>query len=124
MSTVKEVVKAVKAEPPAENAQDTSPIVKSTPTTDGSRGLVATAGNSLSPVSAMPFASANIWSRAPRQRKRNMTGICSRPLVMRFFRESRAFLLLSVRCIMSWSSPVIAITVNTPARNCFQKYSG
>ena len=44
------------------------------------------------------------------------------PLTTSPLRDSVAFLLASVRCIKSWSSPVMAITMNMPARNCFQKY--
>ena len=39
-----------------------------------------------------------------------------------FFCDSLKFLQARLRCIMSWSSPVIAITMKIPARNCFQKY--
>ena len=41
-----------------------------------------------------------------------------------FFWLSRKFLQLSVRCIISWSRPVVAITRKIPARNCFQKNVG
>ena len=59
---------------------------------------------------------------APSIRKSRMTKNCEIPLVIIFFCESRKFLQLRLRCIISWSSPFMAITVNTPARNCLKKY--
>ena len=38
-----------------------------------------------------------------------------------FFCESRGEAQLRLRCIMSWSSPVMAMRVKTPAQNIFQK---
>ena len=123
ISTVKEVVSAVSADPPAAKAQDTRPTTKNIPTTGGSHPPVATAGKRLSPVWDIPLASAKTYISTPRHRNRNITGICSKPPVIRFFWESFALRLAIVRCIRSWSSPVMATTVNIPERNCFQKYS-
>ena len=50
-----------------------------------------------------------------------MTNICMNELNIMFFCDSLKFLQLRVRCIRSWSRPVVAITMNTPAMNCFQK---
>ena len=41
-----------------------------------------------------------------------------------FFCESRKFLQDNDLCIISWSSPVIAIRVNIPPKNCLKKYCG
>ena len=49
MSTVKEVVSAVSAEPPAAKEQDTRPMMNIIPAITGSIPLVATAGNNSSP---------------------------------------------------------------------------
>ena len=43
------------------------------------------------------------------------------PLVIMFFCERRESAQAMVRCIRSWSRPVMAMAMNTPARNCFQK---
>ena len=51
-----------------------------------------------------------------------MTKNCEMTLVIMFFCESLKFLQLRLRCIMSWSSPVMAIMVKAPARNCLKKY--
>ena len=51
-----------------------------------------------------------------------MTKNCSTALVSRFFCDSRELRQLRLRCIMSWSSPFMAMVVNTPARNCLKKY--
>lgn len=50
-----------------------------------------------------------------------MTKNCEMTLVIMFFCESLKFLQLRLRCIMSWSSPVMAIMVKAPARNCLKK---
>ena len=38
------------------------------------------------------------------------------------FCASRSVLQVRFFCIMSWSSPVITTTMNTPLKNCFQKF--
>ena len=43
-------------------------------------------------------------------------------LVIIFFCESLKFLQLRLRCIISWSNPVMATMVNAPAKNCLKKY--
>ena len=43
---------------------------------------------------------------------------------MMFFCESFTLRHERERCIMSWSRPVIAISVNIPPKNCFRKYCG
>ena len=53
-----------------------------------------------------------------------MVTICRHTLTMRFFCESRTLLQARVRCIMSWSMPVVATTVNRPPTSCFQKNCG
>ena len=51
-----------------------------------------------------------------------MTKNCVMPPTMRFFWLWRVSLQARLRCIISWSRPLVAIAMNTPARNCFQKY--
>ena len=53
-----------------------------------------------------------------------MTTICRRLLSTRFFCESRMLRHARLRCIMSWSMPVIAMTMKKPPSSCFQKYCG
>ena len=50
-----------------------------------------------------------------------MTNIWLTAVSRMFFCESRGVAQLMLRCIMSWSSPVMAISNTTPARNIFQK---
>ena len=38
-----------------------------------------------------------------------------------FLRDCRASRQARLRCIMSWSRPVVAMAMKMPARNCFQK---
>ena len=51
-----------------------------------------------------------------------MTKNCTTPLTIMFFCDWRESRQARLRCIMSWSRPVMAIAMKTPATNCFQKY--
>ena len=53
-----------------------------------------------------------------------MTTICRRLLSTRFFCASRRLRQARLRCIMSWSMPVMAMTMKKPPSSCFQKYCG
>ena len=57
----------------------------------------------------------------PKTRNKPTTNTWVIPLTIRPFFDSFTFLLARVRCIKSWSRPVMAITMKIPARNCFQK---
>ena len=70
---------------------------------------------------AMPLAFTCMASKVPKIRNRAMTMTCRKTLTMRFLADSLAFLQARLRCIRSWSRPVVAMTMKMPAMNCFQK---
>lgn len=57
----------------------------------------------------------------PNARKSAITTDCNNTATMRFFCASPRERQLNVRCIISWSSPVIATTIKSPAKNCFRR---
>ena len=72
----------------------------------------------------MPFSSAKRNSSAPSARNSRFTTTNTALKLNMFFCASRMLRQLRFFCIMSWSRPVMAMAMNMPARNCFQKKRG
>ncbi len=94
------------------------------PTITGIASWVATRPNISSGFSGMaiPLRSMNSNSSVPSSKNSAITKNCIIPLTIMFFWLCLESLQARLRCIMSWSRPFVAIAMNTPAMNCFQKY--
>ena len=124
MSTQKLVVRAVSAESALENEAATMPMVKNTVTRSPNEPVAANMGRSSSPACGrgVPFFAASRHKSTPSDIKSRLAGTKATPYVHMSFCASRSDLQVRFFCIISWSRPVMTMTMKMPLRNCFQKY--